>query len=148
MWSSKLGNAHFGNFIVNLQEGRKKCIHHLPHWLNKNNSGGICLSFTKKYILVYSPGLKYSIAFIPLRICHTSTSQQYAGCLSHEPSLMALAPTSLLQLSGGASELVIGRSQVRLLIGALGISFFRVCLCHSLKNTFSTTMLFPTKKQN
>ena len=42
---------------------------------------------------------------------------QYAGYLSHEPSLMALAPTSLLQLSG---EQVIGRSQVRLLIGALG----------------------------
>ena len=74
---------------------------------------------------------------IPSHLFHiprvsTFKSQQYAGCLSHEPSLMALAPTSLLQLSGRASELVIGRSQVRLLIGALGF-FFRVCLCHFLE---------------
>ena len=32
------------------------------------------------------------------------------SCLSHEPSLMTLAPTNLLQLSGRASERVIGRS--------------------------------------
>ena len=30
--------------------------------------------------------------------------------MSHEPSLMALAPTSLLLLSGRTSEQVIGRS--------------------------------------
>ena len=39
----------------------------------------------------------------------------------------------LLQLSGRASELVIGRSQVRLLLGELGISFPELCLYHSLK---------------
>ena len=34
-------------------------------------------------------------------------------------------------ISGNASELVIGKSQVQLLMGALGsISFLRVCLCH------------------
>ena len=41
-------------------------------------------------------------------------------------SFMALAPTSFLQLSGRASELV----KVRLLIGALGISFSEFALCH------------------
>ena len=42
--------------------------------------------------------LKYTIKFIALRICHTSTfkSLQYAGYLSHELGLMGSAPTSLL----------------------------------------------------
>ena len=41
-------------------------------------------------------------------------------------------------ISGRASELVIGKSKVQLLMGALGsISFLRVCLCHSRNNTLS-----------
>ena len=35
----------------------------------------------------------------------TGMSQQYAGCLSHGPSLMALAPTSLPSLSGTVEHL-------------------------------------------
>ena len=39
----------------------------------------------------------------------------YAGCLSHKPSLMSLAPTSLLFLSGRASDVIgltpIGRTR-------------------------------------
>ena len=44
---------------------------------------------------------KSTITFIPLLICHTLTlkSQQYVGCLSHEPSLMFLAPTSEVSCS-------------------------------------------------
>ena len=46
---------------------------------------------TAKKIIIYSPGLKQTITFPALRICHSSTfqSKQYAGCLSQEPSLMA-----------------------------------------------------------
>ena len=70
------------------------------------------------------PGYERNVMVYFSHVRHsTFKSQQYAGCLSDEPSLMALAPTSLLQLSGRASELVIGRSQVRLLIGALGFLF-------------------------
>ena len=41
----------------------------------------------------YSPGLKYTTTFIPLRICHTLTfkSKQCAGCLFHEPSFNSLS---------------------------------------------------------
>ena len=42
--------------------------------------------------------------------------------------------TSLLQLNGGASEVLIGRSQVRLLILAHRVLFSWVYLCHSLKD--------------
>ena len=45
---------------------------------------------------------------------------RFAKRLSHEPSLMALAPTSLLKLSGRTSGLVTRRSKVRLLLGELG----------------------------
>ena len=49
-------------------------------------------------ILIYSQGLKYSITFIS--IVHMPQDIPilvvYDGCLSHEPSLMALAPASLL----------------------------------------------------
>ena len=54
------------------------------------------------------------MTFISLRIFEkhilTSWSKQYARCFSHEPSLVAFAPTSLLWLSGRASGLqkVIG----------------------------------------
>ena len=77
--------------------------------------------------------------------------------------LIALAPTSLLWLSDRASELVIGRSQVRLLIGAqLGFlfqsmpvslsriihhshSFTRLEIYHHIYFITSTTLL---KKEN
>ena len=42
--------------------------------------------------------------------------------------------TSLLQLNGRASEVLIGRSQVRLLILAHWVLFSWVYLCHSLKD--------------
>ena len=56
-----------------------------------------CFGFTtldsKPLHCAYSPGLKYSIA----HMLHIDISiLAFAGCLSHEPSLMALAPTSLL----------------------------------------------------
>ena len=62
---------------------------------------------------------------------------------------MALAPMSLLyRLCGRASELVIGRSEVRLLIGALGF-FFRVYLCHLLINTsFSIIIIIKISSQS
>ena len=40
---------------------------------------------------------------------------QYAGCLSHEPCLVALAPMSLLQLSGRLTGLVTRWSLVQLI---------------------------------
>ena len=68
---------------------------------------------------------RFSAKLFIKKDCHTLTfkSQQYAGCLSYETSLVALAPAGLLWHGRGASELVIGRSKVRLLIGALGFSF-------------------------
>ena len=49
----------------------------------------------KAIILIHSPGWKYTITFISYTARSTLKSEQSAGCLSHEPSLMALAPTSL-----------------------------------------------------
>ena len=43
----------------------------------------------------------------------------------HEPSLIALAITSLLLLSGRAAKLVLGSNPYR----STWISFFQVCLC-------------------
>ena len=57
-------------------------------------------------------------------------SQQYAGCLSHEPSLMTLAPTSQWLSIRTSNRKVLGSIP----IGRTRIFFFRVSLCHSLKN--------------
>ena len=62
---------------------------------------------------------------------HISTfqSQLYAGCLSHEPSLVALAPSGVLQLSVRASGLVARGSQVRFQLGLSGV-FLSNRPCH------------------
>ena len=88
----------------------KVCFAPILQLLHKNS----CQFNSKCYSwvgLIHTNNDKTSITFLSLCICRTSTFQsfQYAGCLSHEPSLMALAPTILLQLSGRASKLVIGR---------------------------------------
>ena len=58
----------------------------------------------------------------------------------HEPSLMALAPTSVLYLSGRASK-----TSNRMVLGSTPDRstriFFRVCLCHLLNNTASSLIL-------
>ena len=55
---------------------------------------------------------------------------------------MIVATTSLLQLSGRASELLIRMSLVRLLLGALGTSFFPSMLV-SMTEKLSSFNLFP-----
>ena len=72
--------------------------------------------------------------------CLVMTIDNEDGKDKRESSLMSLAPTSLLELSGRASEpsnrKVLGSTPDR-------IFFFRVCLCHSLNNTsFSITISF------
>ena len=84
------------------------------------------MSLNKEYtILIHSPGLRYNITFIHCAYATHwhSNPLQYARCLSHEPSLMTLAPTKVL--------------------GSLGFPFL-VCLCNSLNNApFALQNLLP-----
>ena len=76
--------------------------------------------------LRYSPGLKFtSFSIIARKHISTFPSYKCTGQFSHEPSLKALACTSLLSLSGRASGLVNQKVIVSTPFGSTWVFFFR-----------------------